>query len=180
MSERTEDKPLKTVATFDTPTAAGFVRSRLEAEDIRVFTENLETVGVAWHLGNAVGGIKLQVFDEDAERAFAVLEDMNAHAPVRENDQPPAAEAHQEVPGRDIDGDEPKPTSASELVNRALRCAILGMLFFPLQIYTLWLVGRIMFGDATLSPGDRTRFVAVLVLVCLIGAAMITILSLGV
>ena len=58
---------LVTVATFGTPTEAALVRNQLEDQGIRVFLADEATVGMAWILGTAVGGVKLQVVEHDAE-----------------------------------------------------------------------------------------------------------------
>ena len=50
-----------TVATFDMPTEAHLAKGLLEANGLAAFLADELTVGVAWHLSNAVGGIKLQV-----------------------------------------------------------------------------------------------------------------------
>ncbi|MEQ9066942.1 MAG: DUF2007 domain-containing protein, partial [Gimesia chilikensis] len=59
-----------TIATTSTPTEASLIRNQLEAEGIRVYLSDEEAVGMAWYLGNALGGIKVQVASEDADRAF--------------------------------------------------------------------------------------------------------------
>jgi hypothetical protein len=51
---------LATVGTFSTPTEANIVRNHLEADGIRAFLADEAIVGMAWHLGTAVGGVKLQ------------------------------------------------------------------------------------------------------------------------
>ena len=58
---------LVTVATFSAPMSAHIARNQLEAAGILAFLADEATVGTAWHLGTAVGGIKLQVVDSDAE-----------------------------------------------------------------------------------------------------------------
>ncbi len=69
MSER-----LVTAGTFGTPIEASIVRSHLEAEGIRAFVADEATVGMAWHLGTAVGGVKVQLAEDDVERAVCVIE----------------------------------------------------------------------------------------------------------
>lgn len=48
-----------TVATTGTLTEASLIRNQLEAEGIRVFLSDEATVGMAWYLGNAIGGVKV-------------------------------------------------------------------------------------------------------------------------
>jgi hypothetical protein len=66
-------EPLVTVATFDSLTQAELARGVLDAEGIRSFLADAETVNMTWSISGAVGGIKLQVAKSDflpAERAL--------------------------------------------------------------------------------------------------------------
>lgn len=69
MSER-----IVTIATYPIAAEAHFFRDRLTAEGIRAFVADDYLVSTNWALGNAVGYIKLQVREADAEAARAVLE----------------------------------------------------------------------------------------------------------
>ena len=64
---------LTTVAAFDEPVRANLARNVLEAAGIPVIISDSEIVAMDWLLSNAVGGIKVQVREEDAERAAAAL-----------------------------------------------------------------------------------------------------------
>ncbi len=64
---------LITIATYDTVAEAGLVRSRLEAEGIPAFLGDEESMGLNF-IGFAIGGVKLQVPERDAERARILLE----------------------------------------------------------------------------------------------------------
>ncbi len=63
-----------TIATFDTLPDAYIALGRLQAEgiDCRLADEHL--VQMDWLYSIAVGGIKLQVREQDAERALQILE----------------------------------------------------------------------------------------------------------
>ena len=63
---------LKIIAEYGTPEEAHLLRNRLEAAGIQGFLEN-ETTASAWHLSNALGGVKLLVAQEDLEAAREVL-----------------------------------------------------------------------------------------------------------
>jgi hypothetical protein len=65
---------LTTVATFHQPAQAELAKNVLIAAGIQAVLADAEIVAMDWLLANAVGGIKLQVRPEDAERAAAVLE----------------------------------------------------------------------------------------------------------
>src|SRR5690242_12522571 len=72
---------LLTLATFATPEEAALAKNRLSEEGIPALLSDSEAVGIAWHLGNAFGGVKLQVAEDDMERG---IEALNA-APANES-----------------------------------------------------------------------------------------------
>jgi hypothetical protein len=66
---------LVTVATFEFLPLAEAARAHLIAEGIPAFLWDAETVYMAWSLGNALGYIKLQVPEAQAERARGILDE---------------------------------------------------------------------------------------------------------
>jgi len=64
---------LVTVATFDSLPQAELARGLLDAEGIRSFVIDAETVNMAWYISGAVGGIKLQVAKSDFLAAERIL-----------------------------------------------------------------------------------------------------------
>ncbi|PHR93849.1 MAG: hypothetical protein COA78_32620 [Blastopirellula sp.] len=144
--------------TFNTPIEASVVRGMLESEGIRVFLADEATVGIAWHLGTAVGGIKLQVAKEDVERAIALL-DTEEPIDIAEEDwqADELEEGDEDIPETSDKGsDDYEPvTPASERVRRAWRSAFIGLGFFPLQIYSLWHIAIVVTGKEQLTPAQR-------------------------
>jgi hypothetical protein len=65
---------LITIITFDFPHEAHMAKTRLESEGFEIFLKDELTVQVDNFISNAVGGVKLQVFEEDAEAAIKILE----------------------------------------------------------------------------------------------------------
>jgi len=65
---------LETIATFSFAPQMGLVRSKLESEGIECFVED-ELVSQTY-IHNAVGGMKLKVKAEDADRAKKIIEEM--------------------------------------------------------------------------------------------------------
>ena len=65
---------LTTVASYDEPVRAHAARNCLESAGIPAVISDSEIVAMDWLLSNAVGGIKVQVWEEDAERAAALLD----------------------------------------------------------------------------------------------------------
>ena len=64
---------LATVATFADPIEAILAKNNLEAAGIPAFLANEEIVDMVWHFGNAIGWIKLQVGNDDADVARGFL-----------------------------------------------------------------------------------------------------------
>ncbi len=62
-----------TIATFDFVTDAEIARGRLLAEGIRSDLVDQHLVQTDWLYSIAVGGIKLQVAEQDVEPALAIL-----------------------------------------------------------------------------------------------------------
>jgi hypothetical protein len=61
------------VASFDIPAKAELARNALTVAGIQAVIADSEIVAMDWLISNAVGGVKVQVWEEDAERAAAVL-----------------------------------------------------------------------------------------------------------
>lgn len=68
------ENSLITIATFSFADRMGLVRSKLESEGIECFVQD-ELVSQTY-IVNAVGGMKLQVKEEDAERAAQIIKEM--------------------------------------------------------------------------------------------------------
>ena len=66
-----------TVATFDNPIYAEMFKMKLESEGVRCCIVGAELVSAVWTMSNAVGGIKVQILDEDVEQVRAILEQMD-------------------------------------------------------------------------------------------------------
>ncbi|MES2765537.1 MAG: DUF2007 domain-containing protein [Bacteroidota bacterium] len=64
-----------TLARFSNPVEANIAKGKLEDAEIPVFLQDEMTVGMQWSLSNAVGGIKMQVLQEDYEQAVELLKD---------------------------------------------------------------------------------------------------------
>ena len=103
---------------------------------------------MAWHLGLAVGGVKLQVDDDDAERALAVL---NSDTPttITESDWQTDESLAENNFEDDDENEEQVQSPVDEQLDRAYRAAIFGLIFFPLSFYALH-----VFMDAN---NDRTE-----------------------
>lgn len=163
---------LVTISTFPTPIEANIAKNRLENEGVPSFVNDEATVGIAWHLGNALGGIKVQVAEKDAERARSILADGQRPEITREDrgadDQDRQANVDDGADREYVkdgwagnDGAEDqwvdRGPDVGEASNLAFRVSMLGLLFPPLQLYSLWLLGGVFLGSQPLSPSQKKR-----------------------
>jgi Putative prokaryotic signal transducing protein len=174
---------LVTVATFANPVEANLAKNRLESSGVRAFLANEETVDMDWLLGNALGWIRLEVGDQDADAARAVLNDedeleaSSAAGTEEVSSLIVAAEAGAE-PDREYEGEdegaddiEREPTLREQNAERAFRGAVLGVLCIPIQLYVLYLVIKVFISDEPLGDRERRRSIiaAALCLFTLLG-----------
>lgn len=158
---------LITVATLSSPVEASLVQNQLEAAGIRSFMSDEAAVGMAWYLGNAIGGVKVQVAESDAPHAFDVVND---HEPVTITEEdwrnPAGLDEEAEEFDRQWEEDETdeegshadSPVSdLNKMVDRAWKTAIYGIMFFPLQLYSLLLLAKIAFRGEHLSFEQRRK-----------------------
>jgi len=64
---------MKTIATFSKPEEAHLLRTRLEAMGIQAFVQDEFMVQMDLLYSNAIGGVRVQVADEDGEEAALLL-----------------------------------------------------------------------------------------------------------
>lgn len=72
---------LVTIKTYTYPHELYIERGKLESEGISTFLKDEITVQVYNFYSNAVGGVKLQVFPDDVERALEILETVKNNTP---------------------------------------------------------------------------------------------------
>jgi len=65
---------LVTVGTYSTPFEAELARAELEAFDVDAFLADADTIHMNWLWSNALGGVKLQVPESEADEARQILE----------------------------------------------------------------------------------------------------------
>jgi hypothetical protein len=107
------------VARFTGLAEAQVALATLTSEGIDARLDGDQLVGVAWHLSNAIGGIRLLVRNEDLQRARDAL-------------KPPEV----------IFDREEERSEADALAARAWQSALIGLLVFPplLHFWSLWLI----------------------------------------
>jgi hypothetical protein len=163
---------LVTIATFAEPAEATLARGVLQEEGIPCFLEGEEVIAALWMLGNATGGVKLQVPREYAERAVAILDDAAPHReeePVTAEPDPADFEAEAADPAEAAEARETDPGDA--MAARAFRAAVLGIFILPplVSLYSTWLLLRLSPNEKPLSTAGTWKCclaLAVNLLVC--------------
>jgi len=169
---------LVTIARFDLAGQAHIAKNALEAAGIKSVLADEQTVAMDWLLSNAIGGIKVQVLEEDAERAVSALEEsLGSDEPVDEEtmtaeaedaekegiDEPPEpiappSDALPSPTGPDTEeGAAGKPSERDEYARRFLLAAFFGLVVPLLWFYAIYLFLNAAFGEGTLSPANRNR-----------------------
>ena len=64
-----------TVASFSKPEEAHLLRLRLEAGGVPAFVQDENMVQMDWMYSNAIGGVRVQIAEEDVDRAKEILEE---------------------------------------------------------------------------------------------------------
>lgn len=136
---------LVTVATVPDASLAAVLCASLETEGIRAFAANAEIAAMNWALTNAVGGVHVQVAAKDASRARNLLDEARREqirSEMDEDEDPDYPEA-------------PPPNAREDLAQRAFRAALMGLIFFPLQFYAIWLLWNVIWEEGELRPAAR-------------------------
>ncbi len=74
-----------TLAAFEYAADVQIVKGKLESEGIPVFLRDENTLNTDPLISNAIGGVKLQVYHKDKDRALAIYNEIRAYA-VDKND----------------------------------------------------------------------------------------------
>jgi hypothetical protein len=69
-------KDLVTIANYGNLQEATLLKTALEEQGITSYLAGSEVVGMVWFLGNALGGIQLQVAEHATEQALALLSEL--------------------------------------------------------------------------------------------------------
>ena len=168
---------LVTIARFDLAGQAHIAKNALEAAGIKSVLADEQTIAMDWLLSNAIGGIKVQVLEEDAERAVTALEEsLGSDETVDEETMTAAAVA---AGKEDIDAplepiappsDSPptlagtdteesaagKPSERDEYARRLFLTSVFSVLVPPLWFYAIYLFLNAAFGEGSISERGRT------------------------
>lgn len=151
---------LITVAVCSTPTEARIIRNHLESHGIRAMVANDEVVGMSYHFGPALGGVQVQVPEADVQDAEIILQRRPGDGHEDLDSIASQSDADWDVDERrvamddssfitddedySIDDDEDlrseEEKQLDDQVTRAYRASIIGIFFWPLLLYTFWLL----------------------------------------
>lgn len=125
------------LARFPSSAEASIVRSRLDAEGIRAELDGEAAASWLWHLGSAIGGVRVLINEDDADRALEIL---RSDTSIDESQDIDFGDKSADVPDRE----------ASELpidLMRAWRASLIGFFLLPpvLNLYSTWLLFRHQF-----------------------------------
>jgi len=81
------EKKFYTIASFEYPADVQILKGKLESEGIPVFLRDENTLNSDPLISSAIGGVKLEVFSEDKERALAIYDEIRAYA-LDDDDNP--------------------------------------------------------------------------------------------
>nr|WP_299342263.1 DUF2007 domain-containing protein [Allomuricauda sp.] len=73
-------KELVTLGSFEFLTDVQIIKGRLEAEGIAVVLKDENTVSIEPFASNALGGIKLQVYQSDKDKALEIFNEVRSYA----------------------------------------------------------------------------------------------------
>jgi hypothetical protein len=90
----TSHSALVRIASFITPEEAAMARAALEAEGIPACLDGAATAGNLWHVGLALGGVRLLVMDQHVESALKILEQREHPAADRQRAAAPRSCPH--------------------------------------------------------------------------------------
>jgi hypothetical protein len=166
-------RELVTVARFDIPANAHIAQNALEDEGIRSVIQDGELVAMDYLLNLAVGGIKIQVWQEDAARAVAVLEGFaraTRKAPGAGTDEP-GSDGGTEV----VESDAAAPSTDNardRYARRAIRSTLFSVLVPPAAMYSAYLILMTTFSEGALTGPRRWGvWVAAFVTMVLMGVS---------
>lgn len=157
-----EESELTTIATFADGVEASIAQQALAAEGIDAYVHGDAMATTMWHLGVALGGVKLQVAAKDEAQALQIIDEARSGSLANHG-------APEEEEGDDEDETESLAISQDESTLRALKSAIFGLLFPPLTFYAGWLLLQFQYSDEVLSDKNRRRkrVASVLVIIAL-------------
>lgn len=133
------------LASYSNSLEANLAKNALEAKGIRCALNDEGMVNMAWHMSNAVGGIKLLVNESDIFSARTILRDRDLFPEERAVERSTLEE-------------EMDPQEELHLwVDRVFRAAIIGVAAFPIQFYVSAILYCIYHSPVKPQQGYRAK-----------------------
>jgi Putative prokaryotic signal transducing protein len=176
------------VTTYDEVYKAELAKTALEDEGIFVVLHDRETVATDWLISNAVGGVKLKVRQEDAERACRILTDKMSNAgsylaeslteeeltrqalaePMEDGTvaPPPAREVVMQIHLEDSPTEEANSAIREAYALRFLRTATYSLAMVPLVVVAVYFGIKAIFSPGRLSSEGHNRITYGLIACC--------------
>jgi hypothetical protein len=146
---------LVTIAVTQGSVEANVVKNYLAEAGIEAFLVDDEAVSMNWVMTNAYGGMKVQVAAVDADVAREALElksEAGEHGEVWTSVSPSASLERMPVD----DEPEKEPSVRETNANRAFRAAVLGLLFWPIELYAVYVLFKVYRSSEILVGRPRT------------------------
>jgi Putative prokaryotic signal transducing protein len=144
-----------TIATFGNPIEANLAKAAVEREGITAFLADESSANTLWHVAIAIGGIKLQVPEEDAQIALQALADVRAEGPASIDLD--AEEYDRQFGKPEADEADWTPNPREKAADRAFRIAFLAFFFPPAEFYAVWILLDVLFSKDRLGRAHRRR-----------------------
>ena len=148
---------LVTIATFQDPVPATLAKNYLEDQGIPAILLDETTIATDWMLSSAIGGVKLQVAQIHVERAELLLNQVqNEKSAEDAPPEPESAIAAQEI-AEDLQADREDRAEINKHADKLLFSAVFGLVFWPLQLYAIYLMLAILGTEGKVSPNRRWK-----------------------
>jgi len=167
----------QTIATFWNPNEAQLAKALIEAEGIQVVLMGYEAISTDWLLTNAIGGVQLQVPQDQVKKAAAILEDSGPFGrrslTESSGERMPQEEEEEEEEEHDSDGllgttkgqsKHPTTETIEESIERFANTSVLCWLFFPLSLYAVWQLLCILFRSGEIDAYFKRKFFGAMVI----------------
>jgi hypothetical protein len=156
---------LVTVATFHETVAAVMAKDYLESQGVPAYLIDETELAHALPVFSSVGGAKVQVAPEHVERAEFLLERVQEDHDDDDELSPVGATAiaTREI-AEELQAERDERDPINQLADRLFRTAIFGLILWPLQFYTLFLLLELGGSEGRVSPERRWKVWASIVL----------------
>lgn len=157
----------QTIATFWNPNEAQLAKALIEVEGIQVVLMGYEAISTDWLLNNAIGGVQLQVPQDQVKKAVSILEDSGPFGrrsltessgeriPVEDEDNHNSDDIVETTKGQDR---HPNAAPIEKSIERFANTSVLCWLFFPLSLYAIWLMLCILFRSGDIDAYFKRKF----------------------